>query len=177
MYSSQILTILLFLTTLLYGCGFKNDKDDKIITNPRLLACLSDVIDHVDSLSKTHATYGVIKSINVTFIEENNKCFVSIVGDFNYYDSHAMNGYFIYKNKTVTVYGITSSCGNNLIKRSKLKTGKIKGLIDFDNEEFDNAIRLNLPPLPPPHPREPYYRKYLILDDNFQIVEDYDNLK
>jgi hypothetical protein len=178
MYSSQFLTILMFLTTVFYGCGFKNDKVDKIITNPRLLASLTDVINHEDSLSITHATYGVIKSFKITFSEENNKCFVSIVGDFDYYDSHAMNGYFIYKNKTVTVYGITSNCGNNFISKSKLKIGKIEGLKDFDYEEFQNAIRLQIPPPPPPPPSEPYYRKYLIVDkDNFLIVEDYDKLK
>jgi hypothetical protein len=174
MYLAQ-LTTLLFLIIIPQGCGLKNEKVDEIVTSPKLLLCLTDIINHVDSFTVAYETYGIIKSFNVTFTEENNKCFVTIMGDFDYYDSHAMQGYFMFKNKTVTIYGVTSFCGRNLININKLKKGKINWLNDFDNEQFNNAIKLNITPPAPPPPREPYYRKYLIADkDNFQLVEDYD---
>jgi hypothetical protein len=122
-----------------------------------------------------YPTYGVIKSFNITFMQEDRNCYIELIADFNIYDSHAMDGYFVYNKKYISVYGLSTKCGNNFINERKLNHGVISGLFDFDKEAFDEALKMNKIPPPPPPPGEPYYRKYLIDSPNLIKVEDYDD--
>jgi hypothetical protein len=170
--------MLIFVATLLSGCDTTGDNINRIITNPIFQDRLKQIINHEDSLQKIFSTYGNIKSFTITFSQENQKCFVEFLADFDNYDSHAMDGYFIYNGKYVSIYGLSPECGYNLINKNKLKHGLIPGLYDFNRKAFEIAIREGQTPPPPPPPGEPYYRKYLIVDkDNFQIVDDNDKIK
>jgi hypothetical protein len=170
----RLLLIFGVVITLLAQCTPKNEDINDIIISPILLTAINNTIDHVDSLTITNPTYGEIMSFIITFKEIDNKCFVIIEGDFNYYDSKAMNGYFIYKRKAVSIYNAKEKCGIELINLKYLRQGKINGLTDFDHKQFDEAIKLNQEPPPPPPPREPYFRKYLIVSKNeFKLIDFY----
>ena len=158
------------LIILFNNCKFQNESIDKTITSSSLLKILTEFINHVDSVRNTN---GFIESILITFSENDNKCYVLIEGDFIYYDSKAMNGYFRFKDKAISVYGINTECGNELINLNNLKKEKIEGLIDYDYSQLTDK-NLRQPPLPPPPPREPYFRKYLIVNkDNLKLIDKY----
>jgi len=162
------------IITFIYSCSNKNESVNNIVISPILLTSLTETINHEDSLTNTIPTYGEIKSFKITFSETENKCFVYIEGDFDYYDSKAMNGYFMYKNKAVSIYGINDKCGIEFINQKKLRKGKIEGLKDFDYNNFMEAILSNR--TPPPPPGEPYYRKYLIINnDSLKLLETRDD--
>jgi hypothetical protein len=167
---------LIWIATFISGCNTTSNDINRIITNPILQDCLKQIISHEDSLQKNIPTYGIIKSFTITFSQENQKCFVEFVADFDNYDSHAMDGYFIYDGKYISFYGASSICGDNFINKKKLKHGLIPGLYDFNNKAFELAIKEGLPGPPPPPPGEPYYRKYLISSPEvFVKVKDYDD--
>jgi hypothetical protein len=172
----KYLYILALVVTLFYGCNTPHGNLEHFVTNPVLQDCLKRIINHEDSLQKIISTYGNIKSFTVTFSKENYKCFIEFVADFDYYDSHAMDGYFVFNGKFVSIYGLSSECGDIFINKKNLKHGLIPGLNDFDNKAFESAIKKGLPPPSTPPPREPYYRKYLISSPTtFIKVKDYDN--
>jgi hypothetical protein len=84
-----------------------------------------------------------------------------------------MDGFFVYKDKFISIYGLKGNDDNLFINLSRLQKGKIKGLVDYDYSQLDRFDKDN-PPLPPPPPREPYYRKYLIINkDSFKLIDYY----
>jgi len=166
-----ILVILLF-----HSCGHGKDKFsqnisvDKIVINPRLLTNLTEFMDYQDSSKCDN------KSYLITFSKIDNKCYVEIKCSFDYYDSKAMNGYFMYKGHSVSVYGMKTNCGMKLINQTNLIQGKIEGLLDYDMSPYENIEKNEIipppPPPPPPPPGEPSYRKYIIVDDFILILVD-----
>jgi hypothetical protein len=173
----KIVFKIFFLAFLLNGCITIDNDLNKIVTNSTLRHHLKQIIAHEDSLLNVYPTYGLIKSYTITFSQEEQKCFVELIAYFNVYDSHAMDGYFIYQEKYISIYG-TSTCGNNFINPKKLKHGLIPDLFDFDNHAFHEALNMHKEPPAPPPPGEPYYRKYYIASPkNFIKVADYDDLR
>jgi hypothetical protein len=173
----KIIYKILFLTLLLNGCNTNEDDLDNTVTNSTLRSLLKEIIFHEDSLLRIRPTYGEIKSYNIIFSQEKHRCFVKLIAYFDVYDSHAMDGYFMYQGKYVSVYGLSSVCGENFINKKKLKYGLIPDLFDFDRNAFELAIKMKQEPPPPPPPGEPYYKIYFIASpESFIKVSDYDDL-
>ncbi len=138
--------------------------------------CLDQIIAHEDSMRNVYSTYGEVKSYTITFSQDQSGCYVELVGDFENYDSQTMIGYFRYKSKIVSIYGLSSTCGNNFINKSKLKTGLILGLNDYNPNSFYLYSKSHLPVPPPPSLGEPFYRKYLIVSGNdLKKIDDFDD--
>jgi len=124
-------------------------------------------MNHIDSSCSN------VKSILIEFDKNDNDLNVTITGDFIYYDSKAMNGFFMYKDKYISIYGLQSDDDNSYIDLNKLQKGKILGLVDYDYSQLERYDKDN-PPLPPPPPREPYYRKYLVVNkDSLKLIDYY----
>ena len=158
----------LILGFLLIGsCKQKTNNINEIVISNCLHKELIRTISHIDSSCNN------IKSVLIEFDKNNNELNVTITGDFIYYDSKAMDGFFVYKDKFISIYGLKGNDDNLFINLSRLQKGKIKGLVDYDYSQLDRFDKDN-PPLPPPPPREPYYRKYLIINkDSFKLIDYY----
>jgi hypothetical protein len=169
--------LIIFLIYLLNSCLRVDEDVNKIITNSALLNCLNKIIAHEDSMRNVYSTYGEVKSYAITFSRDPTGCYVELEGDGHNYDSQTMIGYFSYKSKFVSVYGLSSNCGRDFINTRKLKKGLIVGLSDYNPNYFYVYTKAHLPVPPPPSLVEPYYRKYLIVSHNsFKKVEDYDEM-
>ena len=162
---------------LLSSCR-KGDDINRIIPNTALRNCLDQIINHEDSMKNVFSTYGDIKSYTITFAHDISGCYVLLVADFENYDSETMIGYFNYKSKIVSIYGLSNSCWPSFINIKKLKKGPIVGLTDYNPNAFYVYTKQHLPVPPPPSLGEPYFRKYLILSsDSLRKVEDRDDIE
>jgi hypothetical protein len=158
---------IIFGFLLISSCKQSTYNINEIVISDCLNKELIKTIDHIDSSCSN------VKSVLIEFDKSNNDLNFTITGDFIYYDSKAMDGFFVYKDKYVSVYGLKGNDDNSFINLSKLQKIKIKGLVDYDYSQLERFDKDN-PPLPPPPPREPYYRKYLIINkDSFKLIDYY----
>ena len=159
--------LLLIVTVIAFSCKTSDYNLKDIFISDNLGRLLVQMVDHLDSIGDKS------KSIWVKFENDSNSSYLTIIANFNNYDSKAMDGYFRYKDRFISVYGLKNKLNNKFIDLDKLFHGKIDILWDYDYEALNNTNSLKPPP-PPPPPGEPYFKKYLILGKNsFKLVQQW----
>lgn len=130
-------------------------KPQDIPINETLKDKLDYIIDFKEKLADSSSIYSHPKSYWIYFYEDNAECFVATMANFDFYNSDEMDGYFKYRNKYITLYGLDTDCAVGLALEPELLKSKISELTDYHSDETDS-----LPSIIPPH--EPTVFEYLI---------------
>ena len=164
----EILTILFLTVAVTISCDNQNHRAEKN-TNPikseTLLNKLDELIDFRDSLAE-HRDSRKIKSYWIYFSYRDNDCFVTILAHpLDTYDRKEMDGYFMHRDRFVSVYDSNTKCGTDFIDTELLLSGDINEFIDYwpDNKDSSPAF--------PSH--NAYGREFLIINkDNLELISD-----
>ncbi|MFO7526724.1 MAG: hypothetical protein R6W68_14825 [Ignavibacteriaceae bacterium] len=142
------------------------DLEEEVIKTPINILTLQNeldkFIDYDDSLKNARETHFGSVSFWIVFNKIGDDCYVSIIDHIGFYDSRIMVGYFLHREKYVSVYGNLIACGEAFIDKEKLSTGKIHYIIDFAGDnEGDRA----------PFPYQDFGYEYLIKGDSLILVK------
>ena len=116
---------------------------------------LNSFIDFNDDSLTTSENKSV--SYWLAFFTIGNECYVSIIDKIGFYDSRIMVGYFMHRDRYISVYGL-SDCGEEYIDIEKLFKGEISYLIDFAGDR-------------PVFFHRDYGHQYLIKGDSLILVK------
>jgi len=137
------------------------ENDVHPIKSEILIAKLDEMINYRDSLAEFLRIN--TNSYWIYFIQKGNECFVTILAhSLNAYVREEMDGFFIHRERFVTLYNSNSICGTDFINSELLQKGRISGLLDlYEKDDYNVAF--------PPHNN--YGREYLIIHkENIVLV-------
>jgi len=129
------------------------------IETPIKLKSLHVELDNFIDFNDDSLTISEYKSASywIVFFPINGECYVSIIDKIGYYDSRIMVGYFMHRDRYISVYGLTD-CGEEYIDSEKLSKVEMSYLIDFAGDI-------------PPVPHRDYGHQYLIKGDSLVLVK------
>ena len=108
---------------------------EESIMSSQLINHLDSLIESQDSLSKVDSRFSKHNSYWILFSENEEKCFVRILANFNFYQKDNMDGFLKYREKTITFYNTKSKCNENIIDVSRINTleDKIENIVDYND--------------------------------------------
>lgn len=155
--------MLIFLTVLLItSCEIPPNSNEigkeHPIKSEILLTKLDELIYFRDSITFRRTPPDTTFSFWIFFTSVENECFVTLTSQFNFYDSEDMDGYFIHRDRYITVYDSKSECAKGFIDPDLLNTDIIDNevITDYCNPKKDR------PPIPP---HNAFGREYRIIDN------------
>lgn len=123
-----------------------------------LLAEIDKLINYRDSLTE-NANYDITNSFWIYFSKKDSLCFVTLlVQPLDIYDREEMDGYFIYKDRFISVYDSKIECNTDFIDSQLLRTGEIPDLLNYWSDTYSENESF------PPH--NCYGHEYLIINRN-----------
>ena len=164
----EILTILFLTIAVTISCNNQNyrvEKNNHPIKSEILLNKLDELIDFRDSLAE-HRNSQTNKSYWIYFSHRDDTCFVTILAQpIDTYDREEMDGFFIHRDRFVTIYDSGINCAADFVDTELLRTERIAELLDYwpDKDVSSHSF--------PPH--NAYGREFLIINkDNLEIISD-----
>ncbi len=121
----------------------ERDTLEESIINPQLINNLNSLIETKDSLSKLDLIFSEHNSYWIFFHESEEKCYVSILANFNFYDKENLDGFLKYRGKVITFYNTESSCNRGIVNSS---------LINIKEDEIENIVNYDDAIIPPHEP-------------------------
>lgn len=168
----EILTVLFLTIAVTISCDNQNHRAERNcnpIKSETLLNKLDELIDFRDSLAEQRYSRK-IKSYWICFSNRDNDCFVTILAHpLDTYDREEMDGYFMHRDRFVSVYDCKTKCGTDFLDTELLLTGDITELIDYWPDKDDSS------PAFPPY--STYGREFLIINkDTLELISEGNHL-
>lgn len=134
-------TIEALLIFIIIGCKYSDvhqkerTRIEESIISSQLITQLDSLIESQDKISNISSRNSKHHSYWILFNENEKKCYLSILANFNFYQKDNLDGFLKYRGKTITFYNTHSKCNTNIIDASRINTNvdEIENIVDYDD--------------------------------------------
>ena len=132
-------TLFVFIGLLASCLGSKNKPDnssvmvESLYTNEFVSVGVMEKLDDFIAGENSKNLNGVdtVSTFSLFLIEEDSKCYLTIMDSPKGYNRDDLTGYFEYEGNTICVYVQNAECAEIVVDLKRLTIGEIDGLLDF----------------------------------------------